>query len=856
MSNATDGTDHRLPAVVTPSHYDLTLAPDLDAATFTGSVAIEVTVHAPTATITLNAADLEIVGASTESSGSRRPLEWTLDGDAERLTLTADDDLSTGPATVHIDFRGVLNDQLKGFYRSTFTDSDGIDRVLATTQFEATDARRAFPCWDEPEHKAVFAITLDVENSLLAISNAREIERKALDDGRTRVRFADTMIMSTYLVAFVVGPLEVTEPVTTAGGTDIRVVHPPGKAALTAFPLEVGAFALDFFADYYDIAYPGDKLDLVAIPDFAFGAMENLGCVTFREVLLLVDPANATQPELQNVVDVISHELAHMWFGDLVTMRWWNGIWLNEAFATFMEMLATDAFRPSWDRWVSFGAARTAAFDVDALESTRPIEYPVHSPADAEGMFDILTYEKGAATVRMLERHLGEAHFRRGISAYLTAHAFDNTETGDLWDALEEASGEPARRIMDSWIFQGGYPVVEASLDGQELVLTQSRFTYLPDTEPAAWSVPVHVRHEADGAARSDRVLLDPEDGSNVDELRLPLAGDPDWLVANGEGDGFFRVAYDTPLLQRTVARAQDTLYPIERYALIDDAWAFVLADRMTAPDWLELAEGFADERDLTVWERLLGGLRSLDRLVDGLARSRLWVRTLELTDPVTEDLGPEPAFSDDDRQRQLRAAIFSARGAAGDAFVAQAAATWHEAHVNEPGSVAPELAAAAVGVLAERGDPADHALFVQRFENATTPQEEMRYLYALADFTDPDLFATTLDLVAGDRVRSQNAPYVLRRALTNRDRGPDAWAFVTANWSDLIGRFPSNSIARMLEGIRALDRPGLAESVLGFVNEHPVPQGARIVEQHTERLRVNVGLREREAARLAAHLS
>ena len=250
---------------------------------------------------------------------------------------------------------------------------------------------------------------------LLAISNAKEVARQTLDDGHVRVHFAETMVMSTYLVAFVVGPLEATKPV-TAGGVDLRIVHPVGKGDLAPFAQEVGAFCLDHLADWYGIEYPGDKMDMVAIPDFAFGAMENLGCVTYREVLLLVDPATATQPELQNVVDVIAHELAHMWFGNLVTMQWWEGIWLNEAFATFMEMLTTDAFRPDWERWVAFGLSRSEALDTDALHSTRPIEFEVVSPEDAEGMFDILTYEKGAAVVRMLQQYLGEDPFQQGLS--------------------------------------------------------------------------------------------------------------------------------------------------------------------------------------------------------------------------------------------------------------------------------------------------------------------------------------------------------------------------------------------------------------------------------------------------------
>jgi puromycin-sensitive aminopeptidase len=840
----------RLPGTVRPRRYQITLRPDLDAATFAGSVRIESEVREATDQVVLHAADLEIGRAVIDQDGRSVDAEVDLDAERERLSLHPDAPLVPGSATITIEFTGVLNDQLRGFYRSTFVDEGGVDRVLATTQFEATDARRAFPCWDEPEHKAVFAVTLEVPDNLLAVSNAREVERLPLDDGLVGVRFADTMIMSTYLVAFVVGPLEVTEPVATAGGTELRIVHPPGQAALTGFALEVGAFALEFFADYYDIPYPGDKLDLVAIPDFAFGAMENLGCVTFREVLLLVEPDRATQPELQNVVDVISHELAHMWFGDLVTMRWWNGIWLNEAFATFMEMLATDAFRPAWERWVSFAAARTSALDVDALHATRPIEYPVHSPADAEGMFDILTYEKGAATVRMLERHLGEADFRRGISAYLAEHAHGSTETGDLWDALEAASGEPARRIMDSWIFQGGYPVVTVTLDGHELVLDQDRFTYLPGADPARWAVPVHVRHGIGGNTGTDRVLL--EDRSEP----LLLPGAPDWLVANGEGDGFFRVAYEPVLLDRTVARAQDHLRPVERYALVDDAWAFVLADRMTAPAWLDLAERFGAERDLTVWDRLLAGLRALDRLVDGAARDRLRDRVLGLTAPAAEELGPFPSDGDDDRRRQLRASLLAARGSAGDEAAVEQAERLHAAHVADPGDVAPELVAAAVGILAERGGAGDHAEFVGRFESTDTPQEQMRYLYALADFEDPGLFASTLDLLAGDRVRSQNAPYVLRRALTNRARGADAWAFVTDDWDEINERFPSNSIARMLEGIRALDRPALAAEVAGFIDEHPVPQGAKIVDQHLERLRVNVGVRSREAGRLTAAVS
>ena len=507
----------RLPRTVVPSHYSLVLTPDLTHGAFEGTVDIDATADAATATISLNALDLEIRNAWLESGDERVPLRPEIDADNERLHLHAPQALAPGPLRIHLEFAGGLNDRLRGFYRSTFVDDGGNEQVLATTQFEATDARRAFPCWDEPDFKATYAITMIVDESLVVVSNALEVRSTPTGDGRRRVEFATTMPMSTYLVAFVVGPLSVTPPI-DVDGTPLRVVARPDRAHLSPFALDVAQFCLRYFAEYFDRPYPGDKVDLVAIPDFAFGAMENLGCVTFRETALLVDPQTATQPELQRVVDVIAHELAHMWFGDLVTMRWWNGIWLNEAFATFMEMKATDAYRPDWQRWTDFGLSRTAAFDIDSLESTRPIEFEVLSPTDAEAMFDVLTYEKGAAVVRMLEQYLGESRFREGIRQYIDNHAYGNTETSDLWDALETASGEPVRRTMESWIFQGGYPVVAITdLGGGAITVEQERFAYGGPHGDARWSIPLRLRVSTpDGPARDTRAARGSFDDDHV----------------------------------------------------------------------------------------------------------------------------------------------------------------------------------------------------------------------------------------------------------------------------------------------------------------------------------------------------
>jgi puromycin-sensitive aminopeptidase len=846
---------YRLPRTVIPARYELRLEPDLEQATFSGQSVVEVEVAEATDEIVLNAIELEIDEAWVEQrNGDRIDADVRLDESTERATLTLPSAIDRGEWFVHTRFRGILNDKLRGFYRSTFTDNQGQEQAIATTQFEATDARRAFPCWDEPDLKAGFAVTLVVPEDQLAISNAGELRREHLGDGRVAVHFADTMVMSTYLVAFVVGPLEATAPV-LVDGMPLRVVHPPGKAHLAEFALEVGAFALDYFADYYGIIYPGDTLDLIAIPDFAFGAMENLGCVTFREVLILVDPDAATQPELQNVVDVIAHELAHMWFGDLVTMKWWNGIWLNEAFATFMEMLVTDSFRPEWERWVSFGLSRSAAFDVDALESTRPIEFDVVSPEDAEGMFDILTYEKGAAVVRMLEQYLGADEFRSGIRSYLQKHQFDNTETTDLWDALEDATDQPVRRIMDTWIFQGGFPVISVDVvdDGGTVRLTQERFCYLPtdDADQTRWSVPLIMSQERDGDIEFERVLLED------DSIDVALWEAVDWVLVNTEGTGFYRVRYSPDLLAALTARAQSQLSPIERYLLVDDMWAFVLGGQRTTVDFLEFAETFADETDLSVWQRLTTSLGSLDRLLDGQARTAFQARVRGLLRPTYERLGDQPGPDEPDRVGQLRATLLESLGILGaDAAARDRAAALLADSDRDGRSVDPALVAAAVNILAADGDIDRYEDFVARSKHASTPQEELRYLSTLADFDDADLIRRTLAMTLDGDIRTQNAPYLLRRALTNRNHGPVAWLFVRDNWDAINERFPSNSIVRMLEGVRSLADPVVAGTVFAFFDEHEVPQGARSLAQHLERLRVNLALRESGAEPLADALT
>jgi aminopeptidase N len=836
---------YRLPRSVVPTRYDLELATDLATASFEGRVEIAVDVVEPVEQLVLNAIELDIAEVRVDGSD----VHWHLEPDTERLVVSPAGGLQPGTVSLNVSFSGTLNDQLRGFYRSTFKDGAGTEHVIATTQMESTDCRRAFPCWDEPDFKAVFGVTLVIEPALTAVSNGPEVERDERPGGRVAIRFADTMVMSTYLVAFVVGPLEATAPV-DVDGIPLRVVHVPGKGHLAGFALDVGAFCLRWFQRYYGIPYPGDKVDLLALPDFAAGAMENLGAITFRENALLVDPATATVDEQMRVADVVAHELAHMWFGDLVTMRWWNGIWLNEAFATFMELLASDAYRPDWDRWTLFGLERSAAFETDSLASTRSVEYPVLSPADCEGMFDVLTYQKGGALLRMLEQFLGTERFREGVGHYLRKHSYGNTETNDLWDAIEETTGEPVRRMMDSWIWQPGYPVVSASIDGDELVLRQQRFafdtgTLEGDAAPTTWLVPVHVRNGSEASV----VLLEGAD------VRTPLADPAAAVIVNAGGHGFYRVGYSDELRARMTVDVLGSLSSLERYNLVDDEWQEVVAGRLAAADYLTFLEGFGGERELAVWQAIVLGLRGLGRLLDDDADPAFQARAHALLAPAVAELG-EPEPGEDAVRTNLRGLLVAAFAIQGADEATRARATeLFERAESSPGSVDPDLVAAATSIVATVGDETTYERLLGGYHSATTPQEQLRHLNALAGFDSESLVLRTCALAMTPDVKTQNAPFLLRLCIGNRHHGTAAWTFVRQHWDEANKAFPRNTIVRMVGSITTLTDPQVAADVRAFFAEHPIEQAAKTLEQLLERLQVNTALKAREKDRFAAAL-
>ena len=590
---------YRLPTGARPTRYDVQLRPALDDGHVHRHGRDQLDIDADTDILVLNAAEL----------GDRGVRDRRDRGDLGARRARRADDRHAGRhrrgrhVSLSIAFDGILNDKLHGFYRSTYIDDDGNEQVIATTQMQATDCRRAFPCWDEPDFKAVFSITLVVDDDLTAISNGPEVERTTAD-GRTVIRFADTMVMSTL-------PRRLRRRPSRDDRPDRRRRHPAARRARARQgpPHRLRArrrrLRLRWFQEYYGIAYPSDKVDLVALPDFAAGAMENLGCITFRENLLLVDPATSTQDEQQFVADVVAHELAHMWFGDLVTMRWWNGIWLNEAFATFMEVAACDAYRPDWERWTSFGVERSGAFDVDSLASTRTVEFEVRSPADCDGMFDVLTYQKGGALLRMLEQYLGDDRFREGVSHYLRTplvrqHRDQRPLGRDRGDvgrtrAADHGHVDLAARLPA----RDGLAGRRRSLDA-----VQRRFRFEP-TAPAGRPAlgdsrpgPQRRRHD-DRAARRRHESTDRDRRPRRHRRR------------QRRRHGFYRVDYDDTLREPPRRRRARRLTTLERYNLVDDAWAATLAGRLAAAELLLFLEAFgkrarprclAGDRHRTPW--------------------------------------------------------------------------------------------------------------------------------------------------------------------------------------------------------------------------------------------------------------
>jgi puromycin-sensitive aminopeptidase len=913
---------YRLPRHILPTRYDIRLEPDLTAETFEGDVTISLRVLHPASEIVLNAAaELEIfkeeVEIEDESGASQRAERVEPEEETERCRLAFRDTIMPGTWSLRLRFKGRLTKEgtskTEGFYLSTYEDHlSGAERRMASTQFEPTAARQAFPCWDEPTFKAVFALTLVIDPALKAVSNA-PVLGELLEGDRKVVRFADTIPMSTYLVAFVVGDLQTTKP--SLARTPLRVWYvpdTPDKRRLADFGQRFAKSSLEFFEEYYGQPYPGAKLDLLAIPNFRAGAMENFGAITFRESALLVDERQASRAELQSVADTVAHENAHMWFGDLVTMAWWDGLWLNEAFATFMSILPVDRWKPEWQRWTTFGLAeREAGMGVDGLHSTRPIEFKMaDDPHDIGAMFDAITYRKGASVLRMLEQYLHPDVFRAGVREYLRQHAYGNATTDDLWAALGQAAGRDVAAIMEGWIRQPGFPLISVGHEkqNQQLVLKQQRFTYLKkplsslvDGAQAAgeqdrrlWQVPIELSITADGETTVRQLLL-----KDADE-RLEVPENLESVRVNESGHGSYRVHYDLELREELLGRLPD-LSPIERLNLTKDAWATVLTEikawRMSLTQYLELATRLAklDGEDgdyknvwknVWVWSFMIQTFAVLNRIIDPEYRPKLEAFVRQLVEPTFDKLGWKPQPGENPLIPQLRADLARILGTLGNhPGVQHRAVEIYEEYKNNPAAVDGGIVAAVIGVLAHAGDGTRYEEFFNNFKSATTPQDRNRYLYALTAFRfdeHPDLLQKTLDKLQKpldkvrspeenqttepDEIRSQDAPIVVQLLLMSVYGRERAWSFVKDYWQEMSTLYEQGGLSRVCQGLIGLSTPELASDVDQEVRKvkidgqtpQPLQQylGGKTLEQILERLRIFAVLSERDGENLRDYLA
>ncbi|XP_046899629.1 puromycin-sensitive aminopeptidase isoform X5 [Hypomesus transpacificus] len=807
----------RLPTDVYPVNYGLCLKPDLIDFTFEGKLEAVVEVIQATNQIVMNCADIDIITASFAPEGGEgeeiNATGFNYQNEDEKVTLSFPSALQKGSGTLKIDFVGELNDKMKGFYRSKYASPAGEIRYAAVTQFEATDARRAFPCWDEPAIKATFDIILIVPKDRVALSNMNVIDQKPYpdDDSLVEVKFATTPIMSTYLVAFVIGEYDFVES-QSADGITVRVYTPIGKAEQGKFALEVATKTLPFYKDYFSVPYPLPKIDLIAIADFAAGAMENWGLVTYRETALLIDPKNSCSSSRQWVALVVGHELAHQWFGNLVTMEWWTHLWLNEGFASWIEYLCVDHCFPEYDIWTQFVSADyTRALDLDALDNSHPIEVNVGHPSEVDEIFDAISYSKGASVIRMLHNYIGDDDFRKGMNAYLLKFQHKNASTEDLWYCLEQASGKPIAAVMGSWTKQMGFPIIEVDQEQQGndriLKISQKKFCasgpYNGEDCPS-WMVPISICTSEDPSCTKLEVLLE------IPETTI-------------------------------------TIHNIQ-----PDQWVKSRAGMISTVEVLKLMEAFVNEPNYTVWSDLscnLGVLSSLLSHTDFHEEIQEFIR--DLFTPIGLKLGWDSNQGEGHLDALLRGLVLGKLGKAGHKPTLDEARRRFKDHVEGKQILSADLRSPVYLTVLKHGDSATLDTMLKLHKQADMQEEKNRIERVLGAISAPDLIQKVLTFALSEEVRPQDTVSVIGGVAGSSKHGRKAaWKFVKDNWQELHNRYQggfliSRLIKLSVDGF-AIDK--IAAEVKSFFESHHAPAAERTVQQCCENILLNAAWLKRDA--------
>jgi len=851
----------RLPTNVVPSHYTITLKPDLVGHTFTGQAVVKVDVNESVKTIVCNANELVIQSATVESGSTTMSPIVTLNKDDEIVTLTCEQDVDPGTATVTYNFTGILNDKMRGFYRTKYT-VDGQEKFAAVTQFEATDARQAFPCWDEPAVKATFDMIIVGPKDRVILSNMPEVENKEDPEDSTCnvVKFATTPIMSTYLVAIVVGEFDYIED-KSEEGIVCRVYSPLGKKEQGRFALECAVRSLTFYSKFFNVPYPLAKYDMIAIPDFSSGAMENWGLVLYRETCILVDPLNSSQSSKQWVAIVVCHETAHQWFGNLVTMEWWTHLWLNEGFASFMENLTTDVLYPEYQIWDQFvPGTLIEALKLDALNSSHPIEVDVGHPSEVDEIFDSISYNKGASVIRMLYNWIGDKAFKTGMHSYLTKYSYKNTETPQLWAELEAASGLPVNTVMKSWTEQMGFPCISVTSEQEGadrvLTLTQSKFVgdgkATGESSSSRWQVPVSV---ASSGKEVTKVMMDRE--AQQTTVRLPNVAPSDWVKLNPSVVGFYRVQYSQSELSLLCdAVKTKALPPVDRLNILDDLFSLISAGKAKTTDGLRLLQNYKEEESYIVWNNISQVISSLSVVIADQDFYSDWERfILDLFSGIKKSVTWDPVEGEGHLTTLLRSLVITRLGKAGDQEIRLEAKRRFDLHASGGAQISPDIRSAVYSIVASMGQEDDYNTMLRLHKEAELHEEKSRIARSgLAAFNSKTLLAKALEFSLSSNVRAQDSVHIIGSVACRKPGRDLSWQFFKDKFPLLSERYQSGFLLSRL--VKSCCSDFLCEErareVEQFFTEHPLPGSERNVAQAVETIRLNTAWLGRDQTDIA----
>ncbi len=776
-------TPGRLPKTVVPTHYAIDLQPDLATLATSGSEMVDIKVIEPTDRLMLNALDLLLQSASLEGEAGQ-VATITLQPKAQIATLVFPRKLAIGPHKLRVAFTGRINRFSRGLFVVDYPTGHGRKRMIAT-ELEPADARRVFPCWDEPAFKASFEPSVTIPRSFLALSNMPIAQEAPAGGALKRVSFAATPRMSTYLFVLVAGDLE--RLTGDANGVTVGVVTAAGKREQGRFALTSAVSLLRYYNDYFGVKYPLPKLDLIAVPGGVGGAMENWGGIVFNEGILLFDPSSSPDALRRGIFGVLAHEMAHQWFGDLVTMGWWNDLWLNEGFASWMQNKVAASLHPDWQVWLNGGASKQVAMDVDARPTAHPIQQPVADESEAESVFDSITYLKSQAFIRELENYLGAEKFRDGIRQYLAAHAYGNATTADLWLALQAASGKQVASIAIPYTEQPGVPLIVSGAscvnDRQRLTLRQERFTRGATANLATqlWQIP--IAFGPPGAKEPSGVVLLQE---KTMQTEVGRCGAP--IKLNFGDVGYYRTLYD-PATEAALAKSIETMAPADRVNLLADNWALVEARRVTADRYFRLVDAVADDRNRAVWEQVIRTIGRLDDLERGLpgrpafenyGRSRLR--------PAFDRLGWDRAAGDSEDNTILRAKLISGLGGMDDAAVIAEARRRFASFVKDPGSLDVNLRGPVIFVVGREADRTTYDELQALGRKATSTELRVRYYTALAAAANSELAKETLAITLTDEVPTDLANGLIL-TVASGEHPELALTFVKANFEALAAK-------------------------------------------------------------------